>query len=93
MLAAHEHAKLGRRINDKKSLKLFQNIMYSIDETLAGHQRQRLNNILINNGGMSSDQQQQPPNLFVSEKNKMPGIQSVTPLWVEKAIMNGFVHE
>ncbi|KAG1088884.1 hypothetical protein G6F42_020141 [Rhizopus arrhizus] len=42
---------------------------------------------------MSSDQQQQPPNLFVSEKNKMPGIQSVTPLWVEKAIMNGFVHD
>lgn len=42
MLAAHEHTKLGRRINDKKSLKLFQNIVYSIDETLAEHQRQRV---------------------------------------------------
>ncbi|OAD07331.1 hypothetical protein MUCCIDRAFT_77696 [Mucor lusitanicus CBS 277.49] len=91
MLAIHEHIKLGRRINDKKSLKLFQNVVYSIDGALDEKQKQRLVNILINNGGISSDQQ--PPNLFVSEKTKIPGVASVTPLWVEKAIVNGFVHD
>ncbi|KAK4514142.1 protein phosphatase regulator [Mucor velutinosus] len=93
MLAIHEHIRLGRRINDKKSLKLFQNVIYSIDETLDEGQKQRLVNILINNGGTSSDQQQQPPNLFVSEKTKIPDVQSVTPLWVERAVVNGFVHD
>ena len=42
MLAIHEHIKLGRRINDKKSLKLFQNVIYYIDETLDERQKQRV---------------------------------------------------
>lgn len=42
MLAIHEHIKLGRRINDKKSLKLFQNVVYSIDGALDEKQKQRV---------------------------------------------------
>ncbi|CEP08922.1 hypothetical protein [Parasitella parasitica] len=72
MLGFHETFKLGRQINDKKSLKLFQNVVYSIDDTLPQNQTQRLNNILLNNGGVSADQQ--APNLFVSKQQKLPSI-------------------
>ncbi|KAI8636818.1 BRCT domain-containing protein [Parasitella parasitica] len=91
MLGFYETLKLGRHINDKKSINLFEHVVYSIDDRLPKEQTQRLNNILFNNGGVSANQQL--PNLFVSDVRKMPSIQSVTPLWVEKAIMNGFVHD
>ena len=42
MLRFHETIKLGRHINDKKSLKLFQNVIYSIDDTLPKQQIQRV---------------------------------------------------
>lgn len=50
MLAVHEHIRLGRRINDKKGLKLFQNVIYCIDDTLDESQKQRVSGAMSDAG-------------------------------------------
>ncbi|OBZ84470.1 BRCT-containing protein 1 [Choanephora cucurbitarum] len=88
--------KLGRHINDKKTVRLFQDIIYAIDQSLAESVQVTLKNILINNGGIpaySEHHKSDKPNLYISQTHVDPDVPvSVTPLWVEKAISNGFVH-
>ncbi|KAI8982078.1 hypothetical protein BDF20DRAFT_864853 [Mycotypha africana] len=87
--------KLGRHVNDKKSIRLFQNIIYLIDDALSDQQQNNLVNLLNNNGGLPAGNDKKA-NLYVSQSKPYvldESVTSVTPLWVEKAIANGFVHE
>ncbi|GAA5812958.1 hypothetical protein MFLAVUS_006420 [Mucor flavus] len=98
--------KLGRRINDKKTVDLFRNVVYAIDDSLRESQKIRLRNLLRNNGakpeGSFYETEEMPedliPNLYISAHRLYPfssyeNVESVTPLWVEKAVSNGFVHD
>ncbi|CEG68348.1 hypothetical protein RMATCC62417_04630 [Rhizopus microsporus] len=92
-MSRHE-LKLGRRLNDKKSVPIFRNVVYSIDNSLESITRTRLINLLESNGAVPADNEN-TFNLYVSLEKSLdqPNVHSVTPLWIETAIINGFVHE
>lgn len=104
---SHKNVKIGRHMNDRKTYELFRNVVYVLDDSLPELLKTRLRKLLLNNGGTPGgsfyDENSQPtcedikPNLYISQDKLYPHssestVHSVTPLWVEKAVSLGFVH-
>ncbi|KAI8983899.1 hypothetical protein BDB01DRAFT_120943 [Pilobolus umbonatus] len=91
-------SKIGRHAYDKPSVPLFDKVIYIFDELIETPERNRLRDLLDANGGKSilcfNNVQ---PTLYISETRLYPHsdtpIHSVTPLWIDNAVQNGFVHE
>lgn len=71
-------------------MSIFQDVVYSIDPLLSSTLKTYLTNLLESNGATQANE----INLYISKENthNQSNVHSVTPLWVEVAVNNGFVH-
>ncbi|KAI8139395.1 hypothetical protein BJV82DRAFT_627111 [Fennellomyces sp. T-0311] len=93
----------GRQPSDSTQVALFNNVKYTFHETLSLRKRQELEHLLNRHGAEKVDPDQEGGGQVThiittrdferdSPKSKDPPF-VVTPFWVKRAILNGFVHD